>query len=462
MHRAITLVLIATGLVSAEQACFFQIRFDHGGFWLERDKEGPRTRELDIPVDVSNVTKVEMRAQFSMNWDDDMGVKFNDGSYVYFPSGPRPATRMEMVEIPVGDIRSGANTVTYYCKHTAGQYHTDMYELRLYCDPNNPVTGRGDNTPPELSFQAPQSKSLGETVTLEATVSDNDNIAKVEYWALVDFFPLRDPKTPKWRQWHQVAGSTEAPFQATWETRRYPDQDNIELTAIAYDGSGYATVSESISGFRFERPFSTRRYYSEDAAEAVNSSGGEQVSWFRVGERPEEQSITLSMEEIVDIDKATHVSIGYHFWMMDAWWEEHIGTVSVNGHAAEDIRIRLEYPWGSFALTETDPSHWNARDNELTFTCASPNRSGYFLSTPAAVVYVTTPGENTETLREVIPPNRAGSVPVVSGQVGYYSISGRKIPPRRLHAPATGKRIVVSSPARNGEVGVGRADVRVW
>ena len=43
--RHVTVFIPATiALASAEQACFFQVRFNHGGFRLERDKTGPKSR----------------------------------------------------------------------------------------------------------------------------------------------------------------------------------------------------------------------------------------------------------------------------------------------------------------------------------------------------------------------------------------------------------------------------------
>lgn len=79
----------------------------------------------------------------------------------------------------------------------------------------------------------------------------------------------------------------------------------MKIKAIAYDKVGYATESNSVDGYSFDRSFSTQRYWSSKVAQDVNHPK-EAVSWFRVSQRPEVQTVIFSLSEpIENLEKAS-------------------------------------------------------------------------------------------------------------------------------------------------------------
>ena len=355
---------------------WYEVRPDFGTIWLEKGESTVKSFSLDIPME--NVTGVGFFTQSSCSpASDNVSVVFNDGTPVFIPGGPHPAVHFSEVEVPVGDLRQGANSVRFSIRDRCVHFNQRNYILRCYFDRDNAPAGDGASGAPSIAF-TPPTRQLGDIVDLAADVSppDGAEITRVEYYLRAEVYP-KDPLHTGSPLWHRIGVSTTPPYTVQWPTRLVPDQDGMAMKAVVYADNGYTAESDSVGNMSFQRTVSTTRYVLEPYTK---------ITWFSTASSPERQVHSCTLPALPERPVAAF--LGVYIWRhnSDYWTDGPLGAVEVNGKNSYPLDVNREPPEEWLGYVETDHGDWREGGNELTFTTTGSGR-GYTLSHPAPVLF---------------------------------------------------------------------------
>jgi hypothetical protein len=370
------LLLTSTTLIcqiALGQVYWLELNPGWGYIWLDGEHTD---KEFYLPVDTDQLDSVTFTTLVAKaRSEDGAGLKFNDGTQLFLREGCNSCVQLQTLKVPLKDLKQGVNKVRFESFHSEGQkYNNDSYALKLYF--------RGDKPPegiwsiPELTFTPPP-KKLGELVKFSAQTKDFQGIDRVEYWVLANHYPASNTKKPEFNDWNLVAVSDAYPFEATWDTKLFPDQKDMKIKAVAYNNANVAVSSAVSESHFFERKRSTTRFWMSDVEEVKFWKG------------PPADTITYEM----DLPKQIHeMYMVFTAWLgaKGYYTEGASGTVTVNGHEAMDIQLQTKHPhaWTTKPI-KLDPGHWKNGRNELIFRTLSPYRKSMMMSTPPGpVIYM--------------------------------------------------------------------------
>lgn len=407
---------------------WYEVRPDFGTIWLEKGESTVKSFSLDIPME--NVTGIGFFTQSSCSpTSDNVSVVFNDGTPVFIPGGPHPAVHFSEVEIPVGDLRQGSNSVRFSIRDRCVHFNQGNYILRCYFDPDIPPDGDGASGPPSIAF-APPTRQLGDIVDLAADVTppDGAEITRVEYYLLAEVFP-KDPLHTDSPLWHRMGVSSTPPYTVESPTRLVPDQDGMAMKAVVYADNGYTAESDSVGNLSFQRTVSTTRYVLEPYTK---------ITWFSTASSPERQVHSCTLPALPERPVAAF--LGVYIWRhnSDYWADGPLGAIEVNGKNSYPLDVNREPPEEWLGYIETDPGDWREGANELTFTTTG-SRRGYTLSHPSPVLFRVTRKSGTRAgRRRARAAHSVAAELLAHGAARMYSIRGQSIsavpPVKRLHA----------------------------
>ncbi len=377
MKRLLLLIGLAAAIVPAvAQQAWYELRPEFGYIWLDgkHTDKGFYNRLAMEKIDSVTYTALISKVRSP----DGAGVRFNGGQQLYMPAGENDIIQLSTINVPLADIRQGANDVRFESFHSEGQkYNNASHIIRMFFDRDDPPEGVRDM--PKITFHTPPA-NLGEAVTLAAEVQDYDGIARVEYWVYADFFPTVNTRKPEFRQWHKVAEAQEYPFSATWHTAMYPDQSGMKLMAVVYDNEQIAVASPVSEGHTFKRTLHTTRHWDEDI---------EKISFWK-----QESNADTVYFDVQLPGKPQQAFVKLFAWLAaDGYYTEGpLGALQINDGKPVDFFMKQDYPDAWTAVLETAAGDWKNGRNRLILTTHSPFKKSLMFSTPPGpVVYFVHP-----------------------------------------------------------------------
>lgn len=248
--------------------------------------------------DLDGARKVEATIEMLLCHGGTAGkkIRLNGGPWIAIPesdlipgdAGRGPpvleyqSMRYPTVEIPLDQIREGANTFEFTCSSGTAlgkwwpQWLLYGVTFRVYYGPSKPH-------PTGQVMRPAAGDVLGESPVFEAEASGPAAIRQVDFIGLYEDFNWEGDG--EYRQWHRrplfgklyshIGTATATPYRVRWDNAWVPTQtEPIAVTARIVDRTGMCWMTPPVEGLRMARPYTVAMYRPYDVPKTWSTRAG--------------------------------------------------------------------------------------------------------------------------------------------------------------------------------------------
>jgi len=260
--------------------------------------------ELPFDIDLNDAIKAEVQIEKVLCHDDSKGlaIRVNDIDWKSFPESDNipypqweylhhfyPIVKLELSELSQGKGNRFRFTIEQHQRWDMPQNLIYGVIFRVYYDPST-------IQPKAVVASVRNGDRCGEQVPLAIQSNQLDEITRVDY--LGHYEDVNYEGDGIYIQWHynyyrgnlihNLATSTEKPFNATWNTEWVPDQPNgFSLAARITYNNGLIYFTQPIKDLALDRAYHVRLYIPHNYPRRWVTREGEFITAFDLGMNPE-------------------------------------------------------------------------------------------------------------------------------------------------------------------------------